>query len=73
LGSATKEKAMKFEMIVKDDLFTFKPLDDAAETWMRKSAYTKGGFAYSTKKLYLRDSVLKAIEEAGGSVQVTTI
>ena len=50
---------MKFEMIIKDDLFTFKPLDDAAETWMRKSAYTKGGFAYSTKKLYRRDSVLK--------------
>ena len=31
LGSATKEKAMKFEMITQDDLFTFKPLDDAAD------------------------------------------
>jgi hypothetical protein len=70
---ATKEKAMKFEIIIQDGLFTFKPLDDAAVTWMRKSTYANGGSAFSTKKLYLRDSVLKAIKEAGGSVQVTTI
>ena len=63
---------MKFEMIKQDDVFTFKPLDDAALTWMRKSTYANGGSAFTTKKLYLRDSVLKAIEEAGGSVQVTT-
>jgi len=73
LGSATKEKAMKFEMITQDDLFTFKPLDDAAAAWMRKSPYADGGSAFITKKLYLRDSVLKAIKEAGGSVvQVPT-
>ena len=28
---------MKFEMITQDDLFTFKPLDNAAVAWMRKS------------------------------------
>jgi hypothetical protein len=72
LGSATKEKAMKFEMIKQDDLFAFKPLDDAAVTWMHKSTYANGGSAFSTKMLYLRDSVLKAIKEAGGSVQVPT-
>jgi hypothetical protein len=73
LGSATKEKAMKFEMITQDDLFTFKPLDDAAAAWMRKSPYADGGSAFITKKLYLRDSVLKALKEAGGSVvQVPT-
>jgi hypothetical protein len=72
LGSATKEEAMKFEMIIQDDVFTFKPLDDAALTWMRKSTYANGGSAFISKKLYLRDSVLKAIKEAGGSVQVAT-
>ena len=34
---------MKFEMIIRDDLFTFKPLDDAAVAWMRKSTYANGG------------------------------
>ena len=64
---------MKFEMIIQDDLCTFKPLDDAAATWLRKSTYAKGGSAFITNKLYLRDSVLKAIKEAGGSVvQVPT-
>jgi hypothetical protein len=57
---------MKFEMIIHDDLFTFRPLDDASATWMRKSTYANGGSAFSTKKLYLRDRVLKAIKEAGG-------
>jgi hypothetical protein len=50
LASATKEKAMKFEMIIQDDLFTFKPLNDAAVTWMRKSTYANGGSAFSTMR-----------------------
>jgi hypothetical protein len=72
LGSATKEKAMKFEMIKQDDVFTFKPLDGAARTWMRKSTYANGGSAFTTKKPYLRDGMLKKIKEAGGSVQDAT-
>ena len=44
MGSATKEKAMKFEMIIQDDLFTFKPLDNAAVAWIRKSPWaTRSG------------------------------
>jgi len=44
LGSATKEKAMKFEVIIQDDLFTFKPLDNAAVAWIRKSPWaTRSG------------------------------
>lgn len=60
---------MKFEMIMRDNLFTFIPLDPTAVTWLRKSTYAKGGSAFATKKLYLRDGMLKAIEEAGGTVR----
>ena len=35
---------MKFEMIIQDDLFTFKPLDNAAVAWIRKSPWaTRSG------------------------------